>query len=166
MSALVELFGHKTWATAGLLEFCAKLGDDVLDATTPGTYGSIRDTFHHLVRAEEGYFARITGQRFFKPLERDQHVRLDELAARIKRLGPEWEALANDSAIADRVVTTDDGWRLKAAIIMAQAVHHADDHRTHILSVLSARGVEGPDLDVWAYAGANGKAEHVEATKQ
>ena len=166
MSALVELFGHKTWATVALLDFCARLGDDVLDATTPGTYGTIRDTFHHLVRAEESYFARITGQRFFKPLEQDHRVRLDELAARIKRLGPEWEALAVDPAIGERVVTTGDGSRLKASLVMAQAVHHADDHRTHVLSVLSARGVQGPDLDVWMFAETNGKVEHVEVTKQ
>jgi len=45
---------------------------------------------------------------------------------------------------------------------MAQAVHHADDHRTHVMSVISAIGIEGPDLDVWCYAGATGNVEHVE----
>jgi hypothetical protein len=35
---------------------------------------------------------------------------------------------------------------------MAQAIHHADDHRSHILSILGARGLEVPELDVWAYA--------------
>jgi len=162
--ALLELFRHKTWATLALLDFCAKQADDVIDATAPGTYGTIRDTFLHLVRAEEGYFARLTGQRFFKPLE-DRPARLDELAARIKRLGPEWEVLAQDAGAGERVVTTDDGWRQKGSIIMAQAVHHADDHRTHVLSVLSARGIEGPDLDLWSYADANGLVEHVEPTK-
>ena len=163
---LLELFGHKTWATLELLELCARQPDDVLDATTPGTYGTIRETLHHLVRAEESYFARVTGQRFFKPLERDKHVRLDELTARIKRLGPEWEALAGDPSAAARVVTTDDGWRLKASLIMAQAVHHADDHRTHVLSILGARGVDVPELDLWWYAESNGKVEHVEVAKQ
>ena len=162
--ALLELFRHKTWATLALLDFCAKQAEDVIDATTPGTYGTIRDTFVHLVRAEERYFARLTGQRFFKPLE-DPPARLDELAARIKRLGPEWEVLAQDAGAGERVVTTDDGWRQKGSIIMAQAVHHADDHRTHVLSVLSARGIEAPDLDLWSYADATGLVEHVEPTK-
>ena len=73
--------------------------------------------------------------------------------------------LAQDAGAGERVVTTDDGWRQKGSIIMAQAVHHADDHRTHVLSVLSARGIEAPDLDLWSYADANGLVEHVEPTK-
>jgi hypothetical protein len=47
--ALVELFRHKTWATLLLIEACQGLDEEMLDATTPGTYGTIRDTLHHLV---------------------------------------------------------------------------------------------------------------------
>ena len=162
--ALVELFGHKTWATLALIEFCQGIGDEVLDATTPGTYGSIRDTLRHLVQSEEGYFRRVTDRRLSEPLP-DGPVALSELAARIRRLGPEWEKAARDESLARRDVTTDDGWRLKAALVMAQAVHHADDHRTHVMSVLSACGVEGPDLDVWSYADATGRVEHVEVAQ-
>ncbi|MGI8609926.1 MAG: hypothetical protein ACR2MY_11970 [Candidatus Dormibacteria bacterium] len=35
---------------------------------------------------------------------------------------------------------------------MAQAIHHADDHRGHVLSILGAHGLEVPDLAVWDYA--------------
>ncbi len=162
--ALIESFGHKTWATLTLIEFCQRVGDEVLDSTTPGTYGSIRDTLQHLVRAEEGYFRRVSGRRLSEPLP-DGPVELDELASRIRRLGPEWEAVARDAELAEREVTTDDGWRLKAGLVMAQAIHHADDHRTHVMSVLSACGVEGPDLDVWSYADATGRVEHVEVAQ-
>ena len=82
-----------------------------------------------------------------------------ELRERIARLGPEWEKLTVDAEVQEQEVTADDGWRLKGAEIMAQAVHHAGDHRTHILSVLSSRGIEGPD--VWQYADATGLVTHV-----
>src|SRR5437867_1983714 len=112
--------------------------DAVLDATTPGTYGSIRDTLRHMVRAEEGYFARLTGRRFKEPLPEtlDASVVLVDLAERIRLLGPEWEKLAADADVQTRDVTTGDGWRLAGGLIMAQALHHADDHRTHIMSVI------------------------------
>ncbi|HSS60361.1 MAG TPA: DinB family protein [Candidatus Limnocylindrales bacterium] len=161
---LLALYRHKTWATLALIDFCAGLSDAQLDATTPGTYGSIRDTFHHLVRAEESYFARVTGRRLSEPLGKGQ-VSLDELARRIRVLGPEWEKLAEDPAAQARIVTTDDGWRMAAALIMAQAVHHADDHRTHVASVLGALHVDGPELDLWSYADATGKVEHVPVTQ-
>ncbi|HEX9364835.1 MAG TPA: DinB family protein [Candidatus Dormibacteraeota bacterium] len=160
--AMLESFRHKTWATLQLIDFCRGLRDEQLDATTPGTYGSIRETLRHLVRAEEGYFARLTGKRFQEPLPESGGVPLDELAERIRRLGPEWEKLAQDADAQAKLFTTDDGWRLAGALLMAQAVHHADDHRTHVMSVISAIGIEGPDLDVWCYADATGNVEHVE----
>lgn len=163
--ALLELYRHKTWATLRLIEYCQDLADEHLDATIPGTYGTIRDTLRHLVEAEEGYFSILTRERFVSKAAAEAFVRPDpfpdgpvplhELAERIRRLGPRWEALAQDTELPAREVTTTDGWRLPAAVPMAQAIHHADDHRSHIMSILGARGLEVPEpngLDVWGYA--------------
>jgi uncharacterized damage-inducible protein DinB len=49
---LLELYRHKTWATLRLIEHCQGLGDEHLDATIPGTFGTIRDTLRHLVNSE------------------------------------------------------------------------------------------------------------------
>jgi uncharacterized damage-inducible protein DinB len=159
--ALRELFRHKTWATLQLIEFCQGVDASVLDFTVPGTYGSIRETLRHLVRAEEGYFNHVKGRPLEDRVAGKGPVDLADLAGRIERLGPEWEKLADDADIQAREITTPDGWRQAGAIIMAQAVHHADDHRTHVLTILGAHGIEGPDLDVWSYADSNGKVVHV-----
>ena len=42
MNALLELFRHKTWATLRLIELCQSLAAEDLDATIPGTFGTIR----------------------------------------------------------------------------------------------------------------------------
>jgi hypothetical protein len=42
--ALLQLYRHKTWATLRLIEYCQALDDEHLDATIPGTYGTIRNT--------------------------------------------------------------------------------------------------------------------------
>src|SRR2546426_425966 len=101
--ALLVLYRHKTWATLALIDFCKGVDDAVLDATTPGTYGTIRDTLRHLVRSEEGYLARVTGKRHSEALG-DEAVSLDELAERIRRMGPHWEAAAQDPDLARRSV--------------------------------------------------------------
>jgi uncharacterized damage-inducible protein DinB len=44
---LLELYRHKTWATLQLIEACRVLDEDQLDATNPGTFGTIRDTLRH-----------------------------------------------------------------------------------------------------------------------
>jgi NADPH:quinone reductase-like Zn-dependent oxidoreductase/uncharacterized damage-inducible protein DinB len=169
LNGLLALFRHKTWATLLLIEYCQDLADEHLDATTPGTLGTIRETLRHLVEAEEGYYSIVTREPFpskdvaeafvFPDPLPDGPVPLDELAERIRRLGPRWEVLAQDADLQAREVTTTDGWRLPAALVMAQAIHHADDHRSHILSILGARGVPLPEpngLDVWGYAESAG----------
>ena len=161
--ALLELYRHKTWATLRLIEYCQGLADEHLDATIPGTFGTIRETLRHLVGSEEGYFRLVTGERLSEPLP-DGPISLDELAERIRRLGPRWELLAQDPDVPGREVTSSDGWRMPAAVPMAQAIHHADDHRSHVLSILGARGLEVPEpngLDVWGYAEAEGLMQPV-----
>lgn len=168
--ALLELYRHKTWATLRLIEFCRGLPDEHLDATIPGTFGTIRETLRHLVGAEEGYFSILTRKHLSDPLPDgvvklddmpDGPIPLDELADRIRRLAPRWELLARDTALPGREVTSSDGWRFPGFVAMAQAIHHADDHRSHILSILGARGIELPDLALWGYAEARGLMEPV-----
>ena len=176
MNALLELFRHKTWATLRLIELCQSLAAEDLGATIPGTFGTIRETLRHLVDSEEGYFSILTRERFrtrdeaaaFVRPERvpDGAVMLDELAERIRRLGPRWEDLAQDTDLPGREVTTTDGWRIPEAVAMAQAIHHADDHRSHVLSSLGARGVVLPDLAVWGYAEAAGSCRRCERTSE
>jgi uncharacterized damage-inducible protein DinB len=152
---LLELYRHKTWATLRLIEHCQDLDDEHLDATIPGTFGTIRDTLRHLVASEEGYYWTVTRERVSEPLP-DGPVPLAELADRIRRLGKRWEILAQDTNFPSREVTTRDGWRTIVAVPMAQAIHHADDHRSHILSILGARGLDVPELSVWDYAISTG----------
>jgi len=52
---LTTLFHHNRWANLRLLEQCAALTDDQLDATLVGAYGSIRDTLQHIATAERSY---------------------------------------------------------------------------------------------------------------
>jgi uncharacterized damage-inducible protein DinB len=167
MSASLVLFRHKTWANLRLIEYCQSIDAEHLDATIPGTYGTIRETLRHIVDAEEGYFLILTREPFKTkeaaaafvgpdPLP-EGPVPLGVLAERIRRLGPRWEVLAQDDGLAGREVTSTDGWRWPGAVILAQAIHHAGDHRTHIMSILGARGLELPgpnDLDAWGYAEA------------
>lgn len=153
---LVELLRHKTWATLQVIEFCRGVEDKNLDATVPGTYGTIRETLRHLVDAEERYLLTVTGERESEPLP-EGAASLDELAERVSRLGPRWENLAQRPELATREVTTRDGWLVAGSVPVAQAIHHATDHRTHVLTILGALGLGPPELDVWDFALAEGR---------
>jgi hypothetical protein len=110
---------------------------------------------------KHSYLATVTGNQPAHPLPAEQ-VPLEALAARTRELGPRWDALARDPEVPNREVTTGDGWRTPAAVPIAQAIHHAECHRGHVLSVIGAHGIElpgldiGEDLDVWHHGIAVG----------
>jgi hypothetical protein len=89
------------------------------------------------------------------------------LAELTRQLGSRWQAIAADPEIASREVTTADGWRTPAAIPIAQAIHHAECHRGHVLSILGAHRIEipglniGEDLDVWHHGIAVGLTQEI-----
>jgi uncharacterized damage-inducible protein DinB len=155
LDTLLTLYRHMTWATLQVIEFCQGLDDAHLDATVPGTFGTVRETLAHLVGAEEGYLSRITDTPRPQPRP-DATTPLAELAARIRRMGPEWERVVQDDSLPGSERTTDDGWRVLAVVPMTQAIHHACEHRAHVLAILGARGIQAPDPDVWSYAEAHG----------
>lgn len=146
--ALIQLHRHKAWATLSLIEHCQRLDAEHLDAPMPGTYGTLRDTLTHLVSSDEDYLRQLTGAHEPEPAV----IAFEELAERFRRAVPRWEELAADAEFQAREITASDGWRFPAAILMAQAVQHADEHRTQVLSILGARGLSGPRSDVWGYA--------------
>jgi uncharacterized damage-inducible protein DinB len=53
VSLLVALYEHNTWASLRLLDFCAGLSAAQLGASAPGTFGRVRDTLVHIVRAKD-----------------------------------------------------------------------------------------------------------------
>ena len=154
MNTLLLLLRHKTWATLHLLEHCQTLDDERLALTIPDTYGSILATLRHFVAADEDYYTVLTGEQpaeWFLAETWDD-VSLNDFVETTRRRGPGWEATAEDADIQRRPAVFPDGVVWPGAVLIAQALHHADDHRTQICSILGAHGLEVPRLDVWAYA--------------
>src|SRR5262245_20547636 len=58
---LSDLFRYNRWANLRLLDTCADLSNEQLDATLSGTFGSVRETLMHLLSSEEGYARTLTG---------------------------------------------------------------------------------------------------------
>ena len=85
---LVDAFEHHIWATTRLIDTCLELAPEQLDATAPGTYGSILDTQRHVVGADAGYLFVLSGERV--PEVDEDGMDLAELRAAIQRNGTEW----------------------------------------------------------------------------
>jgi uncharacterized damage-inducible protein DinB len=147
---LRRLIEYNSWANRGLLAFVADLAPEKLDLTSTGVYGTIRETFEHLLTAEMGYQHRLAGlpryddtTRPARPKMADLQQLADESAAGLARLVI---ALPEPATM----LPTSSGQRA-AATILTQLIMHGVEHRAHVGTILGSNGIEPPDLDSWAH---------------
>jgi uncharacterized damage-inducible protein DinB len=150
---LTTLFSHNLWANLRLLERCAELTREQLDATISGAFGSIHDTLQHIVRSEQSYFSRIsTGQQHLHP-EDAPPLTIAEMVESVHTTGfglIEWapKLQADDTVQVDWEGTPRE---VPKTIILTQVINHATEHRAQIMAILTQLGIQPPDLDSWSY---------------
>jgi uncharacterized damage-inducible protein DinB len=94
-TGLADFFKYNLWANLRLLDACAHLSDAQLDATTRGTFGSVRQTLIHIFAGEEGYVQRFTGKLpTLRLQELTTFAGFDELRRRAKMSGEALIAIA------------------------------------------------------------------------
>jgi uncharacterized damage-inducible protein DinB len=163
-TALDHVLRHNTWATGALIGFCRALDPSRLDDQARGTYGTLYGSLQHLVSGEQWYVQLITGELIGTEIRRtDPRRTLDELASIAVRLGARALAIAA-SDDPDRAISVDDEPDRKThstvGTVLAQLVHHGNEHRTHATTILGANGIEPPEISGWAYGRAAGISDH------
>ena len=150
---LTTLFRHNSWANLRILERCAGLTDEQLDATIDGAFGSIRDTLQHIVTAERSYLSRIrTGQPYRRPQDAPP-LSIAEMTESVRTSGSGLVEWASRVQSGDTVQVDWDGTErnVPKTIILTQAINHATEHRAQIMAILTQLGIEPPELDAWTY---------------
>jgi uncharacterized damage-inducible protein DinB len=151
---LREMFRYHTWATLTLLDFCASQPEH-LDDTLPGTMGSIREIFAHLIASDAGYQARLRADPSLRIPDKES-LSLDDLRAIFVERSKGWGEVLDRIDDFDPQLEADpdeDYPEIPHArdLLLLQAIHHGNDHRTHVCSILGSKGIEPPWMDVWAY---------------
>ena len=158
-SGLMDPLRHNSWATHELLEFCAGLKREQLDATTAGTYGTILATLQHIVDAETGYHWRLSGAPGDRP-RAEQIEDLGELSRWNDDNAAHWVEFESDDFDVERTihaVLPDEEYEIKAGALVAQVLNHGNEHRAQIFTILTTLGLEPPELDAWHYAESAGR---------
>jgi len=153
MDTLEIIFRHNLWANLQLFGRCSELTDEQLDTSIVGVFGSIRETLLHIVRAEQGYFSRIsTGKRFDYP-EDASPIAIADMVAAIKITGEgliEWASKVHKDDIVQ--VDWDGVMRdVPKTIILNQVINHATEHRSQVMSIMTQVGIEPPDVSSWTF---------------
>ena len=148
-AALEHVLRHNAWATRTLLEHCASLGVEALELETRGTYGTLYGTLQHIVGAEQWYISLITGEVLGSRIRKTERRSLDELMTVAAMTGPRAIEIAV-SEDAERVIKLGEE-QTTVGIVLAQLVHHANEHRAHATTILGANGRPTPKIGAWSY---------------
>lgn len=154
---LRTVFEHHVWATLRLIDRCLELEPTHLALSTPGTFGTIQETLTHLVEADARYQHRLeTGQP--KPPREGQLPSVVALRADMARQADRWRDLLGRLNEFDPTVPAEPKQdppypeiRHAVGLLLTQAIHHGEEHRVHVNSILGAHGLEVPELSGWEY---------------
>jgi uncharacterized damage-inducible protein DinB len=155
-TALADLFRYNQWANLALLDACAPLPPESLDASLPGIRRNVRDEWMNLVSSEQFYAAGIVEQWpevWLREVEDQGWPGYPALREAIV-----WSAghLIESARRLDEPepregVREPFKWRVTTGIFQIQCLSHSAEHRARISAVLAAQGHAMPNLEGWTY---------------
>ena len=162
---LHEAFRYSAWATKTLIAACRDLSIEQLKRPARG-FGSILATLNHVVLSDAGYVEILTGVCPAWATDGNETDDLDQVEARVNETARLWEQLLAEPVDAERLLLLDKGeYECHAAVVVAQALHHANAHREQIRAGLGDLEVQPRDVQPWEYALKTGRA-HWQREKQ
>ena len=152
-TTLIELILYNNWANAKVLAACQELTVQQLAASAPGTYGSIRNTLGHIIRAEADYVGRMTGERPQPAFEWKDEPALADVAIFAAQVGETLLDTVQRIPPTYLVHEEEEGETLDyhARLLFIQVINHGIEHRTNITTIISGLGLTAPEVDGWGY---------------
>ncbi len=150
---LANLFRLNQWANVELIDACAQLGDDVLDAEALGTLGTIRQTLWHLVDLEHRYLAALSGDAnaWFLTLAGGPDGELATLRVLALDTGEQlvaWAGVTSGDPMLSGI-WRDNPYTAPASVFAGQTLLHGKEHRQQVQEALLRRGIATPALSAW-----------------
>ena len=156
---LDRLLRHMAWANGQLVARLAEQPIEALALTAPRNEWSAGRILAHLLNAAAGYASRMEGVP--RPPEVATPTSATELAELGSKLAATDASLRKQATEPDVLVSHPNPARGQdlRSVILAQAIHHATEHRAQIAGALATNGNDAIDLDsidLWEFSDAEG----------
>jgi uncharacterized damage-inducible protein DinB len=162
-SELLDAFRHGAWANRRLLEACSKLSDEQLGFDLPTGHGPALVTLKHLIGAESYYYMLVSGVGLKWGWDEGRQDTAESLLGFADDLARAWESLMAEPLDTARVISQQRSsglmMHVKAGVMLAQALHHANVHREQVSAILTHLGLTPPDISGWAYGESTGELQ-------
>lgn len=153
---LVEFVRYNQWANQQVLAICMTLDKKLLTTGIPGTYGSMLESFGHLLRAEADFLKRIHGTGPLPAFNWEDGPSLAQMATYAAQVSEAFMETIEHVPPTQNVHEEGNGWTFDyhARLIFMSLAYHGIAHRTDMTTFLNSQGVALPELDIWGYQSA------------
>lgn len=156
MTMLTRLYYHHHWANLRLIDTLSELATEALELSTPGGFGTIRETLVHYILNERVFIELLKGGVSAGSAPPAVPPTLAELRTVADSNHERILVFASELDEASRTAGSYRGrdFDFPAFVPLFQAYHHGVEHRTNITVTLSGHGLSVPNLDLWTYSEA------------
>jgi len=152
-------YGH--WANGKLFEVLAELTPEEFTRDVAGSYGSVRNTFVHLLSAEWGWIDRCGGAPRGGPLQAADYPTVESVVAAARQIEGHVDdflaTLTDDDVV--RPVEFSLGGGPKKTRTLGQLLHHAATHGVHhrgqLVLLLRSLGQGPGNIDLIVFDASN-----------
>ena len=156
-----RLLRHMAWANQALVARLAEQPDAALALTAPANEWSAGRILAHLVSAADNYAGRLEGgTRKEGKGQPTAAAELPALGERLAAIDARIRAQAGEPEGMAAYAGGDNAF--PRSTVIAQAIHHATEHRAQIAGALSTNGNNAIDLDamdLWEFTESEGGAQ-------
>jgi uncharacterized damage-inducible protein DinB len=169
-----KLLKHMAWANQEIFTKVSQLPDEALDSYAVNPEWTVREIVRHIASSATWYGWRLFDKSAFTEEESaawQKKLDLTEIqpaTARDVLTSIEYVKAADSALLAASLLPEGDVLRewngkiitRKRSTIIAQAIHHATEHRAQLVSALEVRGfatINLDDYDLWNYADTIGE---------
>lgn len=153
---------HTRWANQGVFRAIAELPDEALSSYIENPEWTAGQILMHITRASARY------RSFLLPEKPAPVYEVPTTMSGVLALADELQeidtdiigALGLEDALVERTLVDGTVRMVQRVTIVAQAVHHATEHRAQLVDALNARGffpVSLDDLAPWGFAAVDGQ---------
>ncbi len=156
------LVDYGYWANAQLLEVSARLTPEQFTETVAGSYGSVRNTWVHLMSAEAGWLERCGGPTRGPQLRGEDYPTVASVVEAWRTIEANLRAFAAglEPGDLDRVVDFSLGafgsFSMRLGDVLQHVANHGTHHRGQIALLLRALGHTPGNVDMLFYFAARG----------
>ena len=130
---LERLYDYNYWANRKVCAVLSQMPPEHFTQTTPGSYGSIRNTMVHMLSAEWGWLDRCGGPPRGPALKADNYPTLDSLTSectKVEGYVRGFLAGLSDPDLA-RVIEYSNPKGEKRSGVLSELLQHAANHAVH-----------------------------------